>query len=140
MDGQTISAEEFRSRFRALRRGGVGPGLPKRRRDAQIFLRAAATALAPGVPYSEKAVGEALTAWLRRTGGRVEMDHVTLRRYLVDAGYLVRDAAGTSYDLHRSGRGIAVFEDAVDSIEAADLLEPLAPRPANRPASGGESP
>ena len=139
MDADTIGAEEFCSRFRALCRGGVGPGLPKRRRDAQIFLRAAATAFAQETPYSERAVGDALISWIRRAGDRIEIDHVTLRRHLVDGGYLLRDAAGMSYQVRRSGGGQATFDGAVAELDAEQIFEQAgARRHSPAPGNGGK--
>lgn len=47
----------------------------------------------PGRTYSEKEVNDRLASWCE--GG--EADHITLRRYLVDLRFLVRDNDGCTY-------------------------------------------
>jgi len=132
MDEGPIGADEFRSRFAALCTGGIGPGLPRRRRDAQIFLRGVAACLQPGVVYDERSVGEALRKFTAAIGPRVDLDHVTLRRYLVDEGFLVRDPGGSSYEVHRSGRGRVVFEQGIDTVDPLQMLSDLRQRDATR--------
>ncbi|MCA9752254.1 MAG: macro domain-containing protein [Gemmatimonadetes bacterium] len=92
-----VTADEFRSRFAALCRSGVGPGLPRKSRDAAIFLRAATQALVARARWSERELQGSLDAWIESAGERVQVDGVSLRRSLVDAGFLERDPAGTSY-------------------------------------------
>jgi hypothetical protein len=92
-----IGEEEFARRLGELCTSGVGPGFPRRRRDAQILLHSMAMCFTPGMQYTERAAGDLLRAWLEAAGPRVEMDHVSMRRALVDHGHLTRDAAGRSY-------------------------------------------
>jgi hypothetical protein len=62
------------------------PRAPERR---LAFLRELSERFEPGRTYSEPDVNTLLR--------EVHDDHVALRRYLVDAGLLVRDDAGTAY-------------------------------------------
>jgi hypothetical protein len=62
------------------------PRAPERR---LAFLRDVAERFEPGRDYSEPEVNTTLR--------EVNDDHVALRRYMVDAGLLVRDDAGTAY-------------------------------------------
>jgi hypothetical protein len=62
------------------------PRAPELRLELLRFL---AERFEPGRAYSEPEVNAALR--------EVHDDHAALRRHLVDAGLLVRDAAGTSY-------------------------------------------
>ncbi|MFF4470942.1 DUF2087 domain-containing protein [Streptomyces sp. NPDC001599] len=113
-DGQLVVAH---SRFRELARGGRtasvaprdaaaagddGPGdmivrtfvrkgrlvrLPARWTRKKVVLRhIAEQTFAPGVEYPERTVDEKLRAWCEDG----EVDHVTLRRHLVDFGHLRR--------------------------------------------------
>jgi len=52
-----------------------------------------------------------LKAWLVNLGPRVELDHVSLRRALVDEGFVARDARGESYMPSRAHERRVVFED-----------------------------
>jgi hypothetical protein len=73
-------------------------------------------------PYSEQAVNEALKEWISKVGTGFGVDHVTLRRYLVDAGYLHRDAYGTSYQVQPNGRDEVVFEPEVGQVDPVAVV------------------
>jgi hypothetical protein len=51
----------------------------------------------PAAPMSERDVNEVLKAQLAGTASFLGTDHVELRRWLVDAGWLVRDGFGREY-------------------------------------------
>jgi hypothetical protein len=129
----SISVEEFNRRLRALARGGVGPGLPRRVADAHILLESVALTLPDAPIYTEKELGEALREWLAAAGPRVDIDPVSLRRYLVDAGYLVRDPAGRAYRVERRPPRGPAFDADVDALEPLALLAACRERPAPGP-------
>jgi hypothetical protein len=132
-----VDAAEFRRRLAALCASGVGPGLPRKRRDTHILLRSMAMGFDPAGRYSERAVGEVLKRWLAAAGPRVDLDHVSLRRTLVDEGYLTRDAAGASYEVRWTGRAGITFEAAVDELRPLDLLVAVRDRPPGRGREAG---
>ena len=68
-----------------------------------------------------------LKGWLALAGPRVELDHVSLRRSLVDEGYLVRDAAGVAYEIRRGGRTGTPFAAEVDELDVAAILRAAQP-------------
>lgn len=94
-----IDAAEFRKRLEALCARGTGREWPRKTPDQHVLLKSAAMLLKAGRDYSETEINEPLDAWCQGPGEAIIMDHVTLRRHLVDAGYLTRDAAGHSYRL-----------------------------------------
>jgi hypothetical protein len=73
--------------------------LPRRPRDLQIFLRLAAGRFEPRRGYSEPEVNDRLQAWLEPFCSPFGVDHVTVRRCMVDARLLLRDPAGSTYRL-----------------------------------------
>jgi hypothetical protein len=97
------------SRLRALLKSGFGPGLPRREADRFILLHALAGLFAAGESPGEKAVTERLAHWLAGPGERLETDPVTLRRALVDDGFLERDGRGQAYRLSRAHERRVVF-------------------------------
>ena len=117
-----ITVDEFKQRLEALCLSAGGRGLPRRRRDWDILFKSITLALEAGRDYSEKEVNQVVEEWLAGIGQAIEIDYVTLRRHLVDAGYLVRDLAGTSYRL-----GLEVitelFEPATDAVDPAAVVE-----------------
>jgi hypothetical protein len=50
-----------------------------------------------GRDYREREINERLVAWNREVAPAIEVDHVTLRRLLVDHGLLERNADGSRY-------------------------------------------
>ena len=72
-------------------------GLPTRAEDEQLLLLLAARRFEPRREYSEAEVNEVLREWLSSFVAPFGIDHVTLRRRLVDTGLLLRDAAGAAY-------------------------------------------
>jgi hypothetical protein len=68
-------------------------------RDFALLLASAACAFAPGETYSERDVNERLEAWLAGAGAMLAVDHVELRRWLVDNQVLARDGYGREYTL-----------------------------------------
>jgi hypothetical protein len=106
---ERITRDTAERRLRALSSGGVGPGLPRRRADRWILLAAAARALPTG-ELAERALNQHLKAWLSDAGPRVVLDHVSLRRALVDEGFVERDSAGARYRVSRAHERRVVFE------------------------------
>jgi hypothetical protein len=73
--------------LRAFVRGGRLLGLPANRSRRIIVLEHLAQSFEPGVDYPERQVNEVLAAWSTGSG----VDHVSLRRYLIDADLLRRE-------------------------------------------------
>lgn len=65
-----------------------------------LMLSLAALSLSPGQEYSEKEVNEALLAWLLAGEGMLRIDHVELRRVLIDFGLWRRRDGGRAYQLN----------------------------------------
>ena len=110
-----LEAGQFASRFVALVLGGNG--FPARPLDRHVLLVSATLGLEPGRRYAERELNEELRRWTTRFGDAVGLDHVSLRRHLVDAGYVTRDSAGRSYLL--AEENLPYTGDA--SIRALDL-------------------
>jgi hypothetical protein len=83
--------------LKRLLANGPLTGFPTRRADQDLLLRLAAARFDPQRAYTEAQVNEILRAWLATFCAPFGIDHVSLRRYLVDARLLARDTAGSSY-------------------------------------------
>ena len=116
-----ITAEEFEKRLTALCLSGVTHNLPKKQRDRHILFRSVTHTLDPARQYSEPELNAALGRWLLQVG--IGVDHVTLRRHLVDERYLVRDRQGSIYEVFLEGRGEAEFEPSVANIDSYALID-----------------
>ena len=94
---RTIDAATAASRLRALTRSGFGRGLPRREADRYILLHAVSAVLGDDETLDEKAFTVRIADWLSEAGERLETDAVTLRRALVDEGFVARDGRGRAY-------------------------------------------
>jgi len=81
---------------------GKGPldKWPKRRGDLDLLLALACSAFERRRPYREDEVNERIAAWLARFTVSGTLDHVTIRRLMIDARWLLRDSAGAAYRLN----------------------------------------
>jgi len=122
-EGQTvIDAQAFAARLVALFVKGGPLAIPRARRDQLILLKAIALTLKPQHEYSEFEINAAIQEWLAVVAPRVEADHVTLRRMLVDEGFLARDGYGAIYQLSEP-REASRFAAEVDSIDVWRIID-----------------
>ena len=82
--------------------------------DRVLVLALAACAIEPGRPLREDEVNRRLIDWLGDVGQMLQTDHVELRRWLVETGFVARDGWGHAYvrrpaqlDLARQALGTA---------------------------------
>ena len=126
-----ITAAEFEERLAALCASGTGSSFPRRYRDRQILFRSIVQSIKAS-DCSEPVLNEALQQWLADVGAGLDMDHVTLRRYLVDEGYLSRDAKGSAYQVCLSRNRHPEFEQTVLNIDSAEVVRAARQRAAER--------
>lgn len=117
-----IGPEEFARRLGSLCVRAGGAGLPKKRSDRHILLQSMILALEPGRVYREAEINAALKEWKETAGSRMGADHVSLRRELVDSGYLVRDAAGGTYLRGGPKESDIVFDPGVEAVRPAEVV------------------
>jgi len=98
-----------------------GHGLPNKQLDRHILFVSAVLGLDAEREYTEKQLNDELRKWSERFGANVCLDHVTLRRFLVDEGYLTRDAAGTAYILKKEGLPYT-FDQSIWSLDLQELI------------------
>lgn len=119
---QKITREQFTKRLVNLcLRSGLA-GMPKDEADQHILLKSAVRLVQSSGPLSEKEINETLQVWLTKVCVIKNFDRVTLRRWLVDTGYLTRNNDGTGYQVAGPGARPDLFEASVDEI---DILETL---------------
>jgi len=107
---------------RALKRmlsNGPLAAVPKRPSDQQLLVAMAAAQLEAGRAYGEGEVNDKLVAWLETFCDPYGLDHVTLRRMLVDSRLLSRTASGSSYRLNPERLS------EIEAVAAADPREVL---------------
>ena len=107
-------------RFAALSvRSGVALGIlhASRIADFNLMLAAAAHAFAAGRNYAEGEVNDILRGWLAHEGSMLTVDHVELRRWLVDCRVLARDDYGRAYTLGAPSPEIAALIAALSGTD-----------------------
>jgi hypothetical protein len=115
-----ITANQFRERFTALYFSGQD--LPKKPLDRQIVLISTILGLDRSRKYSESELNGELQKWVLQFGRRYNADHVTLRRYLIDEQYLVRDASGGIYQLGDLERLPYTFDPTLMGLDLEALI------------------
>ena len=115
-----ITDAQFRERFVALY--FAWQDLPKKPLDRQIVLISALLGLDRQHQYSEGELNGELQKWVIQFGRRYSLDHVTLRRYLIDEKYLVRDSAGGVYELAARETLPYTFDVTLDHLDLETLI------------------
>lgn len=115
--------------FRRILRSGRLLGFPRHPRRLDIVLAVAAGGLVRRHPYTEEEVDEVLIDWLASVRSRI--DHVTLRRRMVDCGFLKRTRDGSRYLLNY-GRVAGVLGDPAPRIDAGEILASVLAERASR--------
>ncbi len=117
-----INKEKTKKILRRLFNGGAIRRIPRNRHDAKVFLALAASSFDPQVGYSEPEVNEHLLDWMESITCPDSIDHVTVRRYLVDFSFLLRDSKGTLYRTNQSAIN-RIIEPEARSIHPRYVLE-----------------
>lgn len=117
-----ISYEYFKKRLLDLcLRSGL-TGLPNGEIDRHILLRSMVLLFADkSAIYTEDEVNERLIYWLNNICELESLDHVTLRRLLVDSEYLTRSRDCTSYQV--VGNQEQQFAPGIEEIDVEKIME-----------------
>lgn len=108
---------------RALKRllaNGRLTSLPKRPADQELLVALAAAQIDAHRSCVESEINDRLAAWLETISEPFGIDHVTLRRMLVDSGFLRRTHSGSAYKVsaEKSAR--------IEALRGIDPVEVLA--------------
>lgn len=114
-----ITANQFTSRFVSIMLSAQG--MPKKQPDRDIIFVSAILHLDPTRNYTESELNDALRRWTNRFGENCGLDHVTLRRYLIDEGYIARDSAGAAYRL-AAETAPTTFDPSISDLDLDQLL------------------
>jgi hypothetical protein len=105
--------------LRRLLANGPLTAMPRRPADAELLLRLASGRFDASRLYREDEVNQILEAWLATISAQYGIDHVSLRRYLVDMQFLLRDASGSTYKLNHARPVIR------ENVNPAEILAEL---------------
>jgi len=116
-----MTAGALRDLKRLLANGRL-TAMPKRPSDQELVAALAASRFDPRKSYSEAAVNEQLAGWLVSISEEFGIDHVSLRRLLVDLRLLVRTSSGSTY---RVNEAKAADLDAARDIDPAAIVSDI---------------
>ena len=91
--------------------------------DLELLFASAALAFPSGASFTEKEANEVLKRFLAGAGVMVATDHVELRRWMVDAGFLQRSDYGTDY---RRGAMPDWLSDAAQQLDFERIADAVA--------------
>jgi hypothetical protein len=118
-----VTPHDYVSRLRAVLGPGCGGGFPRRTRDRLILLHAVARGFRADERLTEKEATARIQDFLLVNGTHLDLDAVSLRRALVDDGFVDRDSSGRDYRASRRFESRIRFEG-----EMPDPMQALAPR------------
>ncbi|HEX3047514.1 MAG TPA: DUF2087 domain-containing protein [Bacillota bacterium] len=120
---QPITKEYFIKRLIDLcLRSGLS-GYPTDIVDQHILFKSAALSLDISGAVTEKEVNEKLKNWIINISRIKNIDHGTLRRRLVDAGYLTRTKDGSSYQVTPSRTRSPFFDESIEQVNVMEIIQ-----------------
>ena len=127
-----VDRREFEARLSAVC-GGRVIVLPRKQRDRHILFRAIAQTLESKSPYSERELNGSLREWIASIGldasiDCVAFDCVSLRRYLVECGYLSRDEGGRLYTVRITGNESVSFDSGIEALDVVNFIRSVKAR------------
>lgn len=118
-----ITAAAFRKRLVDLCcRSGLAD-LPKDQIDQHILFKSMLLLVGRNGPLSGQEMDEKLKQWINQIGGIQKLDHASLRRWLIDAGYITRNSDGTCYQVAQPGPHADWFSAEVDELNVVEVIQ-----------------
>ena len=121
MTDAPLSEQNFRASIAKVFGSGTLRSWAKNRTDRLTFLGAAVLGLNSDASFSEPEINAALGSWLKTMGALDILDHVTLRRYLIDEKLLAREKNGTHYRVDKAVFGER-FEAGVIGCDVREIV------------------
>ena len=129
-----VSMEEFAERLIQLGARWQSRPLPRRRFDREILMKSILLVLDSGRIYSEREINAELELWNVEVVPAIDTDYVTVRRMLVDYGYLERTADGRAYRVGFPPRPMA-FDLEVEDLDVRATVAAYRESHPRRPSS-----
>lgn len=131
-NNQPLTRDIFIKRLTNLcLRSGLS-GFPKDELDQHILLKSAVLVIGKTDNAGEQEINEKLKRWINEVAQIDKMDHGTVRRWLIDTGYLTRAKDGSSYQVSPAGPYAQLFDPSIDQLDVvaviADAREEIARR------------
>jgi hypothetical protein len=121
-DPQLISPEQFSKRLVELCLRSNLAGIPKKDLDQHILLKSAVLLLDSAQSLSEKEISARLEVWVHEVCPIQNFDRVSLRRWLIDTGYVTRTRDGAVYQVAQPGPGAHLFAAEIDRLDIPQVI------------------
>jgi hypothetical protein len=118
---QPISKERFIKRLSELCLKSALFGFPKDDLNQQILLKSAVLMMDASDSLTEKSINETLDRWVKEVSHIEGIDFVTVRRALIDAGYMVRTKDGSSYHIVLDPRP-DLFNEKINELDIPEVI------------------
>lgn len=118
-----ISKEYFIKRLTDLCLKSGLAGFPKDETSLHIILKSAMLMIDQTDPLTEKEINAKLEMWVMAVGENNSIDRVSLRRELIDMGYLIRSADGSIYQIAQPGPCPDLFDEAINQLDIPQEIE-----------------
>ncbi|MEA4910081.1 MAG: DUF2087 domain-containing protein [Anaerolineaceae bacterium] len=122
-DTPFLSQADFVRRLSSLCSRGALGGIPRDEIDQHILMKSAVLMIGEPGPYNEQEINERLQAWITQVCPIQRFDRVTLRRWLVDSGYLERSRDGSGYQRTQPGPRPQFFDPAIDQVDVPAVVQ-----------------
>ena len=112
-----MDVQGFCERLIGLCLGSGVTGLPRNPESRLLFLKSVVLTLDRDARYAESELDKQLQSWLLHIGSSIRLDHVNLRRWLVDEGFLERTRDGSAYWIGANPTGAHLFDASVEECD-----------------------
>ena len=120
---EPMNNRQFEKRLVELCLRGGQTCLPRKRADRHIQLQSIVLCLDGEKTYTEKEVQLELQLWLTGIGEHILTDHATLRRLLVDEGYMTRDRNGSVYRVAGRVPHPIIFDPSIAGVDVRLVMD-----------------
>ncbi|MDP6037128.1 MAG: DUF2087 domain-containing protein [Candidatus Latescibacteria bacterium] len=118
-----ISVAQFKKRLIDLLVRSRQESLPKKPQDRHILLNSVVLDMEVDREYTEREVNAVIQGWTMMVGCDMRVDVFSIRRELVDRGYLERDKWGASYRVCETSPGYRLFVPEVNDLDVVMVIE-----------------
>lgn len=119
----TISVDQFKKRLIDLFVRSRQASLPKKPQDRHILLNSIVMGMDAEQEYTERETNGVIQGWMMMVGPDLNVDVFSLRRELVDRGYLDRDKRGVRYRVSETSPGYRLFDQEVNGLDVMSVID-----------------
>lgn len=117
---EKIAQDEFEKRVIDLLVRSSLYELPSKRKDLLIILKTIASQFKDG-SFTEKETNEVIKDFISKIP-RLKVDHVKIRRALIDEGFLKRTPSGSVYTINKDYDAFKLFSEDINNLDCLNLI------------------